>query len=125
VVASASAPARRSSDSESESHDAPAPQRAPKATPKRIREPRSVTKSSARPCPSVAIVKRHADAMVTRRAPKRSASTPSGSANTSAARLAAARIRPVSTSLSPKSSANVGASGTIAIHVSVSSRKSA
>jgi hypothetical protein len=108
-----------------DSHDAPAPQSAPKAAPKPARAISRVQKSPATPCPSVAIVKRPAEASVTSLAPNRSASTPSGSAATSAARLAAARIAPVSTPLRPKSSAYVGASGIMAIHVSVSSRKSA
>ena len=125
VVAAARAPARRSCESELESHDAPAAQSAPNASPKPARATRSDQKSPASPWPSVASVKRPAEASVTSLAPKRSASTPSGSADTSAARLAAARIAPVSTPVRPNSSAYVGASGTMAIQVSVSSRNSA
>ena len=125
VVASASAPARRSSESEFESHEAPAPQSAPKAIPKAARAASNVQNSLASPWPSVASVNRHAEAIVTPRAPKRSARTPSGNATTSAARLEAARTIPVCTPESENSSANVGASGTIAIQTRVSSRKSA
>ena len=125
VVAAARAPARRSSDNELESHDAPAPHSAPKATPKPARATSNAQKSPARPCPSVATVNRPAEAIVTRLAPRRSARTPSGSAATRAASEAAARSAPASTPESPNSSAYVGASGTIAIHVSVSRRKSA
>ena len=124
VAAAASAPVRRSSVSESESHAAPAPHNAPNASPNAPRASRSVQNSFARPCPSVASVKSAAEAIVTPRAPMRSASWPSGSATTSAVRLVEARIMPVSTPESPSSSANVGASGTIAIQTSVSRKMS-
>ncbi len=91
----------------------------------RYERPAATPNSFASPCPSVASVKRTAEAIVTCRAPKRSARMPRGSATTSAASDAAASIAPASTPESPNSSAYVGASGTIAIHVSVSSRNSA
>ena len=125
VVAAASAPARRSSVSESESQAAPAPHIVPNARPNIARDSISDQNSSARPWPSVESVKSTADAIVTRRAPTRSASRPKGNAMTRAARLAADRIIPVSTGERWSSAANVGASGTIAIQTSVSSRTSA